>query len=112
MVPFAAAAESTQAGLGRLQRSVTALSPSASPDHSPTLIANKLNRGYLREEPYAGKPHVRICEGEAEWLSYSTTLFRCWITQFSVASGINQTLALILQPVFDQRHVVDLQHGN
>ena len=23
------------------------------------------NRGHLREEPYAGKPHVRICEGES-----------------------------------------------
>jgi hypothetical protein len=30
--------------------------------------------GYLREEPYAGKPPVRICEGEAEWLSHSTTV--------------------------------------
>ena len=29
--------------------------------------------GYLREEPGAGKPHARICEGEAEWLIYSTT---------------------------------------
>jgi len=27
----------------------------------------------LREEPSAVKPHARICEGEAEWLSYSTT---------------------------------------
>ena len=26
----------------------------------------------LREEPSAGKPHARICEGEAEWPSYST----------------------------------------
>jgi RNA polymerase sigma factor (sigma-70 family) len=31
--------------------------------------------GGLREEPDAGKPHVRICEGEAEWLSYSTAIF-------------------------------------
>ncbi len=23
------------------------------------------NRGHLREEPYEGKPHVRICEGES-----------------------------------------------
>lgn len=30
----------------------------------------------FREEPDAGKPHVRICEGEAEWLSYSTTITR------------------------------------
>jgi hypothetical protein len=29
--------------------------------------------GYPREEPSAGKPHARICEVEAEWLSYSTT---------------------------------------
>jgi hypothetical protein len=27
----------------------------------------------FREEPGAGKPHARICEGEAEWPSYSTT---------------------------------------
>ncbi|SFF81517.1 Transposase, Mutator family [Methylobacterium sp. yr596] len=26
-----------------------------------------------REEPGAGKPHARICEGKAEWPSYSTT---------------------------------------
>jgi hypothetical protein len=32
--------------------------------------------GDLREEPYAGKPPVRICEGEAEWPSYSTSPFR------------------------------------
>ncbi|WP_316187604.1 MULTISPECIES: hypothetical protein [unclassified Bradyrhizobium] len=29
--------------------------------------------GNFREEPGAGKPHARICEGEAKWLSYSTT---------------------------------------
>jgi transposase InsO family protein len=31
--------------------------------------ARSMNRavlGYLREEPYAGKPHVRFCEGEVE----------------------------------------------
>ena len=28
--------------------------------------------GYFREEPGAGKPPARICEGEAEWPSYST----------------------------------------
>ncbi|MEC5325686.1 hypothetical protein, partial [Aurantimonas sp. A3-2-R12] len=32
----------------------------------------QLNAGYFREEPGAGKPHARICEGEAEWISYST----------------------------------------
>lgn len=30
--------------------------------------------GDFREEPGAGKPHARICEGEAEWPSYSTTI--------------------------------------
>lgn len=29
-----------------------------------------------REEPSAGKPPARICEGEAEWLNYSTTIRR------------------------------------
>jgi hypothetical protein len=29
--------------------------------------------GYPREEPGAGNPPARICEGEAEWPSYSTT---------------------------------------
>src|SRR4051812_15635220 len=29
--------------------------------------------GYSREEWYAGKPHIRICEGDAEWPSYSNT---------------------------------------
>ena len=32
----------------------------------------QLDAGYFREEPGAGKPHARICEGEAEWISYST----------------------------------------
>jgi len=32
----------------------------------------QLDAGYLREEPVAGKPHARICEGKAEWPSYST----------------------------------------
>jgi hypothetical protein len=28
--------------------------------------------GYFREEPGAGKPPARICEGGAKWPSYST----------------------------------------
>ena len=31
-----------------------------------------MTTGNLREEPGAGNPHARICEGEAEWHSYST----------------------------------------
>jgi hypothetical protein len=34
----------------------------------------------LREEPYAGKSQVRICEDESEWLSYSTTVGRMIVT--------------------------------
>jgi hypothetical protein len=30
--------------------------------------------GDFREEPGAGKPPARICEGKAEWPSYSTTI--------------------------------------
>lgn len=33
-----------------------------------------MTRVYPREEPDAGKPPVRICEGKAEWPSYSTTI--------------------------------------
>jgi hypothetical protein len=33
-----------------------------------------LDAGYLWEEPGAGKPPARICEGDAEWPSYSTTI--------------------------------------
>jgi hypothetical protein len=29
--------------------------------------------GKPQEEPSAGKPPARICEGDAEWLNYSTT---------------------------------------
>lgn len=29
---------------------------------------------YSRGEPGAGKPPARICEGKAEWPSYSTTI--------------------------------------
>ncbi len=32
-----------------------------------------MTTGNLLEEPGAGKPHARICEGEAEWHSDSTT---------------------------------------
>ncbi|WP_210213262.1 hypothetical protein, partial [Sinorhizobium meliloti] len=32
--------------------------------------------GYSREEPGAGNPPARICEGEAEWHSYSTMIPR------------------------------------
>ena len=35
-----------------------------------------VDSGYSREEPYAGKPHVRICEGEsrmAELLDHPPT---------------------------------------
>jgi hypothetical protein len=41
---------------------------------SPTLGRWLLaDLGKPQEEPSAGKPPARICEGEAEWLNYSTT---------------------------------------
>lgn len=33
-------------------------------------------RGLPREEAGAEKPPARVCEGKAEWLSYSTTIIR------------------------------------
>jgi len=38
-----------------------------------------LDAGYLWEEPGAGKPPARICEGEAEWPSYSTAGSVVWL---------------------------------
>ncbi len=35
--------------------------------------------GYFREEPGAGKPPARICEGGAKWPSYSTTIIAKFI---------------------------------
>jgi hypothetical protein len=55
------------------QESACALRSAPASNHS-SLCRVASDSGYLREEPYAGKPHVRICEGEAVWLSYSTTV--------------------------------------
>ncbi|WP_210302966.1 hypothetical protein, partial [Rhizobium fabae] len=44
--------------------------------------------GYSREEPGAGNPPARICEGEAEWHSYSTTILHAVVaSHFIVASS-------------------------
>ncbi len=53
-------------------------SPDAEPGRSKKISLGSLGGGVftlvnLREEPGAGKPHAGICEGEAEWPSYSTT---------------------------------------
>ena len=40
-----------------------------------------------REEPSAGKPLARICEGEAEWLNYSTTTNFETVGQSRMESG-------------------------
>ncbi|WP_354211575.1 MULTISPECIES: transposase [unclassified Bradyrhizobium] len=48
---------------------------SVCPFHASLALGRRrgYDAGYLREEPGAGKPPARICEGEAKWLSYSTT---------------------------------------
>src|ERR1700759_5711481 len=39
-------------------------------ENPPSLAKSAVRRQYLREEPYAGKPHVRICAGGAQqWAS-------------------------------------------
>src|SRR3954462_8774766 len=48
------------------------VSPSQRHESRTRARSGERNRGDLREEPYAGKPHVRICEGKAEWPRYST----------------------------------------
>jgi hypothetical protein len=44
--------------------------------------------GHPEEEPSAGKPHARICEGEAEWLSYSTAARR-QLEKMDLAEGFD-----------------------
>ena len=48
---------------------------------------------HLREEPGAGKPHARICEGEAGWPTYSTTARRWRTMQISRQGPLQQPLA-------------------
>ncbi len=75
------AAEGNEAveGRGRLEGmpSERGRSPDAVPGRSKKIFLGSLGGGVLtlvnlREEPGAGKPHAGICEGEAEWHSYST----------------------------------------
>ena len=75
------AAEGNEAveGRGRLEGmpSERGRSPDAEPGRSKKISSLALGGGVftlvnLREEPGAGKPHAGICEGEAEWPSYST----------------------------------------
>lgn len=42
------------------------------PHITRTRAQARIGRGYPREEPGAGNPPARICEGESQWLSYST----------------------------------------
>src|SRR5438270_5343682 len=52
-----------------------------SPDFFRSLTPGPNERpdaGDFREEPGAGKPPARICEGEAEWPSYSTRTQWTW----------------------------------
>jgi len=58
--------------VGGLSRHPRALPIARASNHSPSRDASCALQVYPREEPSAGKPHARICEGEAEWLSYST----------------------------------------
>ena len=39
----------------------------------PTMTATGMRRDTPPKAPGAGKPHARMCDSEAEWLSYSTT---------------------------------------
>ena len=66
--PSTAQPEEPTHGLGLVRRGDGASAPTASAYHS------SLDAGNFREEPGAGKPHARICEGKAEWPSYSTTI--------------------------------------
>ena len=70
-LPAAAKPESRRM-VGLVRRSDRHASLSRVLDHSSLGGGYADDAGHPREEPGAGKPHARICEGEAEWPSYST----------------------------------------
>jgi len=62
----------------RKLRSDVQLHLTGPPDHAtmdatPGMMRVTFRRNW-QEESGAGKPHARICEGEAEWPSYSTMI--------------------------------------
>ena len=75
-LPAAAEPEEPAHGLGLVRGSDRVLAPPTASDHSPLDASERPDAGDFREEPGAGKPPARICEGEAEWPSYSTTILR------------------------------------
>jgi hypothetical protein len=70
--------------VGRFPRLAENLSLASSTYHSPLAYRIRcLTSGYLQEEPDAGKPHVRICEGEsrmAELLDQTLLLVPFYMT--------------------------------
>ena len=64
-LPQAAKPEKPAHGLGRVRGSDCTLPSARSSDHSPLGAASGMTRVTSREEPGAGKPPARICEGES-----------------------------------------------
>ena len=77
----------------------------AASDHSSLDSRRGMTRVTSREEPGAGKPPARICEGEAEWPSYSTTTDdvpkRRAVSHFSPSTDVVATVAS--RPSADRR---------
>ena len=63
-LPPATKPEGPAPDLGPLQGAARTLPSAATSDHSPW-ADERHDAGYPREEPGAGKPHARICEGES-----------------------------------------------
>ncbi len=76
MVSKPSSAESAPNDLASFSLVAGALSPTSTSPHSVPTALPCLISGYLQEEPSAGKPHARICEGEsrmAELLDHPPT---------------------------------------
>ena len=64
-LPQAAKPEEPAHGLGLVRGSDRVLASAPTSDHSPLDTSARHDAGYFREEPGAGKPPARICEGES-----------------------------------------------
>ena len=83
--------------LGRFLRLAEDLSLASSTYHSSLAYrVGRLTLGYLQEEPDAGKPHVRICEGESRMAELLDLVvpYRIYANKCTEQAKSNQNLIL------------------
>ncbi len=55
---------------------------------------------------------IEFWSDESHGDALSSFKFHGWISSCNVASGVNHTLTILLQPSLDAKQFVDMQHGN